>query len=500
MGVDSPDSTAAPAATDLATMIQNFDSFTSMMNMWAQTAGRDSPGSIRLAANLDLTALDNLYRDDHYAGRIVDLLPTECTRRGWEFLYQESVKGERDPLGAEFHRLCATEHFLAADKLGRKDGDCAIYMLIDDGRTPEQSIDWSNIRSVNGLLEIERWFFQPTRWHADWTQPRFGEPEVYSVSPFSSGGSNVGSVQIHADRLLVFPGRWLPPRLRAYNAHHHDSVLELCWRVLLDFSRSETDLPKIMRSFSQAVLQMKGLQALLASGDNSRAMSRLSTLNAGLSVNSIALLDEGEKLEFPSRTVNGLHLLHDRIAQGLASAAEMPMTLLFGQSPGGLSTDDKSGRANWYDRVADRQANAYGPLIQRLGKIVALAKQGPCGGQEPKGWTYQFRPLLTPTHEEEIDARNKQAMTDHIYVVDGVLKPEEVRASRWGGARWSAETTLTEGLPVPPPKPGNPTPDNPGHSPLDHLPLGSLAPETVSKQSAPEADPTAIEPDETGTE
>lgn len=423
------------------------DSLSSLLSDWERTAGRASPGSIEDNPTLDQSDLDRLYRGNVYAGRIIDLLPDECTRRGIEVTYQQSDEADQDedPVGDELDRLGALVLLGQADKLARKDGDAALYLGIDDGQAVDQPVDRERVRRVTHLSLVERWSLTPFTWQDDWTKPGFAEPLLWQLSPYNPGGASAGTVMVHRDRLLFLGGRWLPPRLRAYNGHHDDSVLQRCWRVILDFRRSEKDIGTVLRSFNQATIQLPGLQQMLMSGNRDAVLTRLDLLNVGLSLSGMHLLGDGETLDFKARSVAGLAELYDRLAQGLAAAAETPLTMLFGQSPGGLSTDDAGGRTYWYDRVVARQQNVYRPALRRLGELVALASDGPCAGIEPMGWDVQFLPLTEPTEKERQEAREAQSRIDRAYWDMGVLTEQEIRASRFGGTGYSFETTLIEG-------------------------------------------------------
>jgi hypothetical protein len=84
--------------------------------------------------------------------------------------------------------------------------------------------------------------------------------------------------------------------------------------------------------------------------------------------------------------------------------------------------------------------------IEYLLRVLLRSKLGPTKGVEPENWSFAFNPLWQPTEGEKIDARNKQAQTDQIYITQQVLHPEEVRSSRFGGDTYSPETTLDEQL------------------------------------------------------
>ncbi len=421
------------------------DSISSTMAAIKMHSGRMSPGAIQSIEALSREDTDRLYRGNIYAGRIIDMLPEECTRRGWEVAYggEDEDDDIGDPIGDEFDRLDVRSLFAQADKLARKDGESAIFMGLDDGQPVDQPVDVQRLRAVTHLLLLERWTFEPLAWQEDFTRPGYGKPTIYQITPYSPGSGST-LVNVHASRLITFPGRWLPDRLRSANGNHDDSILQRCWAEILDFTRTNRDIAAILRSYSHATVKLKGLAQVVSSGNSEAVLSRLELLNLSLDVAGMHVLDaDGEELSFVSRSTGGLESLYDRLAQTVATAAEMPVTLLFGQSPGGLSTDDAGGARYWYDRVADRQANVYRPRLDLLADLLASAKAGPCKGVVPD-YTIRFRALQAPTEAEEAQTRGTQASTDKTYWEMGVVDASEIRRSRFGGSEWTAETTLLE--------------------------------------------------------
>jgi uncharacterized protein len=418
---------------------QRNDGLSSLLKDWEGTAGRMSPGGVEPAFLLDHQTLDDLYRTNHYAQRMCDALPDEATRKWLDVSYGEGIDG--DPIGEELWRLRLQEVLNRAAKLARKDGNCAVYIHIEDGRELSQPVDLVHLQAVSHLTVIERDFCIPHTWESDFRKPGFGEPVTYLVTPYSPGGS-FGPVEIHENRLLMLSGKRLSVYMKRQNGYYDDSVLQRCWRIILDFRRAERDIGAIIRSFSTGKLVLPGLEAILEAGGNQAALERLALVNRSIGIGGLALLGEGEDLDYATRNVSGMGEMYDRLAQGIAAAAEMPLTLLFGHAPSGLSTDDESGRTNWYSRVASYQKNELRPHIEKVVRYLCKAQKGPLKGVEPEAWDLKWHPLLEQTEQEIVDLRSKQATTDEAYLTAGVLTKDEVRASRFGRGFYSLETTL----------------------------------------------------------
>ena len=120
------------------------------------------------------------------------------------------------------------------------------------------------------------------------------------------------------------------------------------------------------------------------------------------------------------------------------------MTILMGRSPGGLNATGDAEIRIYYDGIADSQdADMLDPL-NRLMNLAMLAKEGPTGGIVEEDWFIEFNPLWQPTEAETVETRNKQADTDVNYISSGVVTPEEIAISRFGGEEYSIETEIDE--------------------------------------------------------
>ena len=429
---------AMSAGPSAATARLHFDGLMSALQSVQAFAGQQhsggrgtprGPASVALLSQVDT---DRLYRTSALARRIVDKLPNECTRRGWTVRSSEVERGsDPTPFAAELRRLGLRATLNEADRLARKDGGAAVYMSIRDGRQPVKPVDWGNVKAVEFLRVIERWELTPATWHGDTRSADFGRPETYQYSPQTQGAAQgtEAMLHIHADRLLIMRGAVLPRRIRDAQEGWDDSVLEATWRTLQDFTQAERDIGQAIRSFSVAAFGMDDLKAIVSGPQADALMQRMLAINMGLDLTGLIVHDKThEAVQFVSRSVAGMPELYDRLAQSLAACAEMSVTQLFGQAPGGLSTDDAAGRTYWYDLVADRQRNIYEPHIGRVVELLEVATMGPTRGQEiTGGWSVEFTPLHEPTEAEKASTQKTRAETAAILGQWGGLDAEDVK-------------------------------------------------------------------------
>jgi phage-related protein (TIGR01555 family) len=200
-----------------------------------------------------------------------------------------------------------------------------------------------------------------------------------------------------------------------------------------------------MTDFSQGILKIKDLAQSMA-GNNKTGTKNLTNralaLNMARSISRIMLIDADEEFSRDTVSLAGIAEMMEQFALRLAAAADMPVTLLMGQSPAGLNATGASDIRFFYDRVGAKQRKRLGPQLKRLIGLILKSEKGPTKGKEPEKWNIKFRSLYQMTELEKAQLRKTVAETDQIYINAQVLTPEEVTASAYGGSEWSMERTI----------------------------------------------------------
>lgn len=418
---------------------RRWDSLYNTLSGIGSGSDKDRATAIGCSRSFTSSELAYLYRDSDYAAKIVEELPKDSTRNGWEVV----VEGEEsDPVAEDMNRLGLRSKLRQADIWSWLYGGSLVVMGIDDGaEDPSEPVNMERVRGITSLVVADRFEAWPEEYFSDFTDPRYGEVKIYSFQQRSTPGVASQNVptRIHADRVLRFDGVPLPKDLSSENNGWGDSKYHRCFNKLQRLEMSEAAFGTIVQEFGLGMWKVEGLHDILSGPDGLETfMKRLMAVNAAKStVRAFCVDADNEDYQKLANKISGAAQVYDRIAQGLASAADMPMTKLYGQSPGGLSTDDNSGRQNWYGQVKDSQTERYEPHIRRVTDLLLAAD-----GQADVEFTVQFHPLYEPTQEEKADARNTQAKTDQVYIQEGVLMPEEVRSNRFEGPEYSFETRV----------------------------------------------------------
>jgi len=386
--------------------------------------------------------IESLWRGNDIAARIIEKLPDEALREGFEIKTDDKELSEE--IMGTLEESGAIEAFKEAAKFERGFGGGALYPVVNDGnKNLSEPLNEDRIPEVSHFITLEPRELTPIKWYSSISDKKFGEPSHYQILPQGRAIGPVQHILIHESRLISFPGiRVSRNQLSSANNHWGDSALMRPYEILRDFGIAWAATSALLHEFSQASLKIKGLAELIAADGDEQIKTRIRAVELSRSTINAVLMDADEEYERKQTPVAGLSDLLTRFATRLAAAADMPVTLLMGQSPAGLNATGESDIRFWYDRVASYQELHLKCRLERLIKFFLISNAGPTKGKEPESWSIEFKALWQPSEKEVADTRAVVANTDKTYIDAGVLSPLEVAKSRFGGDTYSMETIV----------------------------------------------------------
>ena len=389
--------------------------------------------------------LEALFIGDPYANRICRVVPEEAIRQGYVIRCGDAAM---ETAIADMHRRWRTDERLAgAWTWARVFGGGAVFVGADDGQDPMMPLDTARIRSIRFLVTLDRRDLVPLTFISDKLAPNYGDPETFQLIRYAAGGAAANAI-VHASRIVRFEGSLTTLRRRVQLRGWGESELQRLYDVLAKFNGSWEATGALLMEASQGVFKMKNLFAMMASDKRDVLKTRLEMMDLARSVSRSILVDaDGESFErIEVGALTGLAQVLDKFLLMLAGAAEIPVTILMGQAPAGLSATGDSDVRWFYDRVKSAQASILGPRLLHLTRLMLAAHDSPTGGVVPSDLSVEFAPLWQMTPLEQATLRNQVAQTDTAYITAGVLTPEEVATSRFRDDGWSVETNVDLGV------------------------------------------------------
>ena len=375
--------------------------------------------------------VEQLYASDAHAARIVDLIPDEATREGFEW---DEPQPEID---AEFDRLQVNAKFNEAWKHARAYGGAGTW--INDGTPPDKLWTPLNLNNLNQIISLVNF----TRWELyilfedidrDMLSPTFMKPLYYRLQPRivlpaevrTPGGSPIFA-RIHHSRIIRWDGKNLLRLMNIRNQYWSDSIFTAMLNELRDFGISFGAVGGLVQDFRIVVHKIANLANMLVQPDGQSALQkRIEAMQMARSLLGTYVCDKDtEDVTMMGSPVSGLPELLEKVMIRLGSACDIPHTILFNQSPSGLGASGNSEITNWYNHIHSIQVNYLSPRLDRIKEAICAQKIGPTKGKQIPN-KYAYKPLSQPTAKEQAETEKIKSETYGNYSALGAVDQDDI--------------------------------------------------------------------------
>lgn len=364
---------------------------------------------------MSVRELENVYDGDWVAQRIIDKPAYDCFRAGY---YLANVDADQD---AAIKSLCKQIGFsdllIEAVAYARLHGWC--YILIgeqgDNDLSEPLEIDGIDLSFFSILKRDEcKPKTNTTYISADKAKGKWNEPEYYQL------GQDWEKKYIHHSRIVRIDASGLikdkdglpkPTLQKIYEAiKQHASVnanaSSLVYEAKVDIFRTPGLMNALSTSPITAINQM---------------VQRFSSIATMKGNNGMIVLDADEGYESKSYSFGGLPQLMQQFQVVTAGAANMPYSLLFGQSVGGLNSSGDFEMRSYYDFISAIQENEIRQPLEILLSIVAQSL-----GFNVDDFGLVFNPLWQIDGKVRSEIERANAERDETYLTLGIVTEAQI--------------------------------------------------------------------------
>lgn len=342
------------------------------------------------------TQLLESYIGSSVAKAVVDY-PAEDACREWRAW--QADKDTISALEAEEKRLGVVQKTLDGLVRARLYGGAAIYIGTGD-RDPSKPLNPALVRKggLKYLTVLDRQELGVSDLQRDPSLPGYGMPTRYSIN---------GSTDIHPSRLVILKGDRIPNNSSAQSrSGWGDSVLQTALEKIGHLDATIANVASLVFEAKVDVIKIKDFTKNLTDGGS--AYEQLMLRRFGLAatakgINGALLLDAQEEYDQKSASFATLPDVMDRFMQMVSAASGIPMTRLFGMSPGGLNATGESDIRNYYDRVRQEQTLEIEPAMALLDECLIRSALG----DRPADIHYNWRPLWQLQEKERAEIADK---------------------------------------------------------------------------------------------
>lgn len=327
-----------------------------------------------------------------------------------------------------------------AIKWSRLFGGALVVMLVDDGGSLEEPINWDAVQGIDELVLFERPVVEPDYYSMYYygntrdiekSRSKFGKPQFFYVN------SQYGSFVVHESRCLIFKNGVLPETTMQaeYRFWGLPEYVRLK-RSLRETVTDHTNVGKLLERSVQGVYKMKGLSQMLAAENGDDVVfKRLRTIDMARNfLNSVVIDAEGEDYAFQTFALSGLKDVVNADCNMLSAITNIPQAILFGSSPDGMNATGESDLENWYNFLGKIQKLNIRKNLQRLLDIIFRGWLNTGKVEEEPKYKLEFKPFWNLSEKEQADLDKVKADTElvraqtaQIYCDMQVLDPSEVR-------------------------------------------------------------------------
>jgi len=396
--------------------------------------------------------LESIYTEDGLGARVINLMPEDMFREGWQYDFPElddiAKKDLQEKYKAAMENIEAHQKCMEALQWARLKGGAAIFIGITDGMFLDQPLNPSKIKSFEKLkvldtsseIDLKKTIFQK-----DPTRPRFGLPEYYAVN-FDVNDTLQETVMVHHTRIIEFHGVRLPAktkrRLTPEQRYWGITVLQRAEEHLKIIGSSIASIDQLLYEISVGKYKIKNLANILSTPEGKELIQRRVEVQDMLrSVFRSQYIDAEEEFTRDNVSFASVPEILYIIFMLISADTGYPITRLFGVSPAGMNATGESDMRNYYDAVRSAQELILQPILLRLVRIISQWQNI----EEPY---IEFNPLETMNEKQKAeleklkaDTEKQKADTFRAYIDAGIMEPYEARFLEFG-------TTLDE-IPVP---------------------------------------------------
>lgn len=282
-----------------------------------------------------------------------------------------------------------------AAQYDRAYGGSALLAVTEDNAPTAQPL--LSVRNIARFVPLTPEEFEPGDIESNPFTAGFRKPTVYTI----------GDAVVHTSRIFVLGDRDAPG-----SAQLAQDAIEMYTSALKSTSH-------LVGDFSQTIMRIKGLADILASGNAEAVKGRVAAMDKTRSALRAIILDgDTESFERQTVTLAGLPEAVRTFAEYMSAATEMPLTMLLGLTPAGLTNSTETDRKYW-EATVSRLRNRLKPAVQWFDAIAQMTGVPALG---PVVW----EEINPPSQDAILDRQLKRAQVDQILITSGVLDPESV--------------------------------------------------------------------------
>lgn len=354
--------------------------------------------------------LEALWRENWIANKICIKRPEDMTR-AWRDVFSNDLDSEQlDAFTKYERRIKLRETLTKALQWSSLYGSVGLLIVTDatNLNTPLKPTE-----KLKRLIILPKWKISVTgERETDLTGSNFGKYKAYSIS------SDKEPLIVHHSRLLIMNANDAP---LSNSGIWGISDLEKIIDALKRFDIASANVGDLIFESKIDIFKIDGLTDKISSGFENEVANVIGAVQAIKSSTNSLLLDKENEYDRKELSFGGLKDLITEFRNAVAGAADMPVTILFGQSVSGLASGDEDIQ-NYHEAIHRLQEARLRPVLEVIDSLICSEL---FGGQ-PEDWWFEFLPLTVVKQEQQINMLNTFATATNTLIQNGIVTEQQV--------------------------------------------------------------------------
>ncbi|AWW07746.1 MAG: hypothetical protein [Podoviridae sp. ctbh1] len=324
-------------------------------------------------------------------------------RAGWYFNGLED--GQILKIGDEIKRLRLVDRLAKLLIWSRLYGRAYLVFGLADGLSLDQPFEVEKLRQggLQFFTVLKKSKVQSLNQEYVPLELSAGEPEQPMYYQISNG--NGTQSKIHHSRIMCVK-----------HGDEGESLLLAIYYTLRNYISTNAGAASLVHEAKVDVIRTPDLVMNIVNRTK-EMMERFGAAALLKSINGMLVIDKNEEYESKSYTFGGLPDLMREFGQQAAGAADMPYTLLFGQTTSGLNNSGEFDLRSYYDRVNTEQNWSLRPILERIFPVIFKSLFGAI----PAGFNFVFNPLWQLDIKTRSEVEKNNTERDIKYLEKGII-------------------------------------------------------------------------------
>lgn len=380
----------------------------------------------------DYELLNNQYKHDAIARRVVAKPAEDATRNGWRLVIPDDPKKQ-------------DQYQVALDKLGlnnvltqqliyqRLHGDGYINFGIKESHATDESkqLNPDDVVDVTFVHAFGQNHVDSYQVNNDPTSNNFKKEQAVVIrqtqagSTINSNGNQVPELA-KAKPIIIDKSRYFHISLDKFEDDQTGtSIITRCQDQLKAMNTATESVGKILREFTIKVFKSDRAMGI---EDEAEYQNIVRNISQAMNTESIAFIGSDDDLAKVSTPTNGIDTLFNFAWQSLSAACNIPKSVLTGEQAGSLAGASQDV-VNYYDTIKSMQEALLKPEIEYLVKLLMYADNVAGGQEDPDEleWHIEFNPLWSPDDKTQSETLVNHVNAASTLVGSGIYDPDEAR-------------------------------------------------------------------------